>query len=170
LRENKTIRNIQTRLSTEHNKIYKDAKCCQGDRDVALRKLQEIDAEMRALYKPFDIDERFEWREPLYEKFPDWVRYKTPMGHERVHEISRKEKVTAAHILYNKLRHKKSHLKKETEHEYIHSLTYWTERLAYLYEEECARILSPRESIVEISCGDRRCAAAAGECGGSSHE
>lgn len=171
-RENKTVRNIQARLSTEWWAVMRNAQSCRGDRDVASRKLYEIEVEMKSLYKPFDIDTRFDTRKSsLYEKFPHYVRYEKD-GKPRVHCFTGREMVTAAHILYNKLRHKKHHLKDgNEEHEYIHTLTYWTERLAYLYEEECARNLSPRESIVEVSdgavCGHT---AEAGECGGSSHE
>lgn len=168
-RENKTIRNVQTRLSTEWNKVYKDTKFCQGDREVALRRLNNIDIEMKDLYKPFDIDCRFEWKGSLYEKFPHYVRFNNKDGNLRVHHFTGDEMVTAAHILYNKLRHNKTHLKNgDKEHEYIHSLAYWTERLAFLYEERCASQINPKESIIE----GRNEAGSSGEsvaCGGSNH-
>lgn len=146
-RENKTVRNIQARLSTEWWAVMRNMQACRGDRDVASRKLNQIEAEMKALYKPFDIDSRFEWKGSHYEKFPHYVRYEKD-GKPRVHHFNRKEMVTAAHILYNKLRHKKTHLKDgDKEHEYTHTLTYWTERLAFVHQEECARCLRPRDFI-----------------------
>ncbi len=173
-RENKIIFNVQSRLNREYNALYKsvDMKTAKEERERVSKLMSAIEREIQSLQKGFDIDYRFQWRASLYEKFPLYIRYKNHKGEDRIHHMTEDEQVTAAHILYNRLRHKKSHLKDEgKEHEYIHPLTYWTERLAFLYEEECSRCLSPRESVIEAGdgagCGD---SATARKCGGSSHE
>jgi hypothetical protein len=174
-RENKTIFNIKSRLIREYNRLYEDVKklpSTDAQRVRAFVMMSAVEAELHSLYKSFDIDSRFVRKGSLYDKFPLWVRYKNARGDERIHHMTETEQVTAAHIVYNRLRNKKSHLKDEgKEHEYTHSLTYWTERLAYLFQEECARRLSPRESVIEAGNGTGRGdSATARECGGSSHE
>lgn len=173
-KENKTIFNVKSRLYREFNALYESTKAAvinKEQRDKALLMMNCIETQLQTLYKPFDLDSRFVWKGSLYEKFPHYVHY-VKDGVPRTKHFSEDEMVTSAHILYNKIRGKKHHLKDgEKENEYIHTLTYWTDRLAFLYEEECAHQIIPRESIVEISggngCGD---SAQTGECGGSSDE
>jgi len=160
-RENKIIFNVQSRLNREYNALYKsvDMKTAKEERERVSKLMSAIEREIQSLQKGFDIDYRFQWRASLYEKFPLYIRYKNHRGEDRIHHMTKDEQVTAAHILYNRLRNKKSHLKDEgKEHEYTHSLTYWTERLAYLFQEECARRLSPRDFISprngDGECGD----------------
>jgi hypothetical protein len=174
-RENKTIFNIKSRLIRQYNKTYEDVKKLPANdirRVQASVMMSAVETELQSLYKSFDMDSRFERKGSLYDKFPLWVRYKNNRGDDRIHHMTEDEQVTAAHILYNRLRNKKSHLKDEgKEHEYTHSLTYWTERLAYLVQEECARRLSPRESVIEAGDGTGGGdSAEARKCGGSSHE
>lgn len=155
-RENKTIFNVKSRLCREWNAIYAStvhaAPFNKEQRDKALLMMSCIETQINSLYKPFDLDGRFVWKGSLYEKFPHYVHY-VKDGNPRTKHFSNDEMITAAHILYNKLRGKKHHLKDgEKEHEYIHTLTYWTERLAFLYEEECARQLIPRDFLATGNC------------------
>jgi len=166
-RENKIIFNVTTRLTTEYNSIYRltknlpllkdSSEAEKAERVNALKMMQAIDTQIKSLYKPFDIDERFCWRGKLFKTFGMHVYYEVD-GKKRVHTISEDSKITGAHILYNRLRGRPSHLKDDKkENEYIHELTYWTQRLAFLYEEECARNLIPKDFIRKRD--------AVGECG-----
>jgi hypothetical protein len=158
LRENKTIANVQARLSTEWYKVIRNLNACHGDRQVAQKKLNDIEAEMKSFYKSSDIDIRFDWNGSLLKQFPHYIYWKDGDKH-RSHTISSDSKVTGAHILYNRLRGRPSHIRDtEKEHEYNHELTYWSERLAFLQEEECSRKLSPKDFISPRDgvgeCGD----------------
>ncbi len=150
-KENKTIFNIKSRLIRQYNKTYEDVKKLPANdirRVQASVMMSAVETELQSLYKSFDMDSRFVWKGSLYEKFPLYVRYKNNRGEGRIHHMTEDEQVTAAHILYNRLRNKKSHLKDEgKEHEYTHPLAYWTERLAFLFEEECSRNISPRDFL-----------------------
>lgn len=170
-RENKIIFNAKSRLNREYNKIYNslDMKSSKEERLRASNLMTMVEKEIQSLYKSLDIDSRFEWRNSLYEKFPHFIRYKKD-GVEKIFQMTSDMQVTAAHILYNRLREKKPHLKdKEKENEYIHPLTYWTERLAFLYEEECSRQVRRKVTICEVEGGNGGSSAEAGERGGVSH-
>jgi hypothetical protein len=150
-KENKIIFNVKSRLIRQHNVLYKDVKNIPPNdihRNNALVMMSAIETQLRTLYKSFDIDSRFVRKGSLYDKFPLYIRYKNNKGESRIHIMTENEQVTAAHILYNKLRNNKNHLKYgRKENEYIHQLNYWTDRLAFLFEEECARQIGKREFL-----------------------